>query len=320
MPVGRARQQNTSAVPSKIVADPAEPHSPRAKQVASIEALARQIVDVPRTPISSYAIMFVDHSSRERLAQAEKGHLMAELNDPQLALERVQQFRDLLDDARANEHSSEHEIARSAALQLLPLVRQVAEHLDANLLDKLSHLESYWTFDGMSQGLEAADLLIGIIAYAGDARQILGPSGPVLAASGLHEWVWGAAQSRWDDGYYGDAVHEAAEVVQQKTQVKIGRRDLSGTKLYQHAFSLNEPSASVPRLRLPNVRRDDADAWRSAHSGAMRLGEACSQGIRNLLAHKKADLSEQQALEQLGALSVLARWIDSSELVGDDMA
>ena len=52
----------------------------------------------------------------------------------------------------------------------------------------------------------------------------------------------------------------------------------------------------------------------SAPLGAMKLGEACSQGIRNLVGHKKADLAEQQALEQLGALSVLARWVDDSEL------
>ena len=108
------------------------------------------------------------------------------------------------------------------ALQLLSLVRQVAERLDPSLLEKLALLDSYWSFYDMSEGLEAADLLIGHIAYADDALRILGPSGPVLAASGLHEWVWDAAKGRWDDGYYGDAVHSAAEVVIQKTQVKIG--------------------------------------------------------------------------------------------------
>ena len=46
----------------------------------------------------------------------------------------------------------------------------------------------------MSEGLEAADLLIGYTDYADDALRILGPSGPVLAASGFHEWGVGRSQ------------------------------------------------------------------------------------------------------------------------------
>jgi len=236
------------------------------------------------------------------------------LNNDQLALERVKQFRDWLNDARANENSPEHATSRSATLQLLPLVRRIAERLDPSLLPKLARLKSYWSFHDMQEGLEAADLLIGQIGYADDALRILGPSGPVLAASGLHEWVWDAAKGRWDDGYYDDAVHTAAEAVNQKTQMRMGRKDLNGTELYQQAFSPNEPTADTPRLRLPDIDSEDTDTWKSAHMGAMRLGEACFQGFRNLVAHKKADLTEQQALEQLGALSTLARWVDGSEL------
>lgn len=236
------------------------------------------------------------------------------LNDTDMAMERVEQFRDFLHDARANENSSEHEFARAPALQLLPLVRTIAERLDPSLLGKLAGLESHWTFDDMSRGLDAANLLIGDIAYADDALRILGPAGPVLAASGLHEWVWDAAKGYWDDGYYEAAVHSAAEVLDHKTQAKLGRRDISGTKLYQQAFSTSEPTAEAPRLRLLDVDPADTDTWNSAHMGAKSLGEACSQGIRNPVAHKKTDLTEQQALEQLGALSVLARWVDDSKL------
>ena len=239
---------------------------------------------------------------------------MVTLDDYELAWERVKQFRYWLNDARVNEDNSEHETSRSAALQLLPLIRQIAERLDPSLLGKLARLNSEWSFNDMNEGLEAADLLIGQIGYADDALRILGPSGPVLAASGLHEWVWDAAKGRWDDGYYGDAVHTAAEVVNQKTQMKMGRKDLSGTELYQQAFSPNEPTADTPRLRLPDIDSEDTDTWKSAHMGAMRLGEACFQGFRNLVAHKKADLTEQEALEQLGALSTLARWVDGSAL------
>ena len=43
----------------------------------------------------------------------------------------------------------------------------------------------------------------------------------------------------------------------------------------------------------------------------MHLGMGCAQGIRNPQAHPTDALTEQEALEQLAALSVLARWVDA---------
>ena len=54
-------------------------------------------------------------------------------------------------------------------------------------------------------------------------------------------------------------------------------------------------------------------SWVSAHEGAMNYGRGCAQGIRNLNAHGTSELSEQEALEYLAALSVLARWVDQCE-------
>ena len=63
----------------------------------------------------------------------------------------------------------------------------------------------------------------------------------------------------------------------------------------------------------------DEEMWNSVHQGAMHLGMACAQGIRNPQAHKMSNqLTEQEALEQLGALSVLARWVDASVLDTED--
>ena len=42
---------------------------------------------------------------------------------------------------------------------------------------------------------------------------------------------------------------------------------------------------------------------------------AKAQGIRNPQAHPSENISEQEALEQLAALSVLARWVDECEVV-----
>ena len=91
-----------------------------------------------------------------------------------------------------------------------------------------------------------------------------------------------------------------------------GRKDLTGKNLYEQAFSPKGPAEDNPRLRLDFVDPEDKDTWQSAHLGAMYLGLASAQGIRNPVAHHKADLSEQEALEQLAVLSVLARWVDAS--------
>ena len=46
-------------------------------------------------------------------------------------------------------------------------------------------------------------------------------------------------------------------------------------------------------------------------NGARGMGQACSQGIRNVGNHSEADWSEQEALEYLAAFSILARWIEA---------
>ena len=51
----------------------------------------------------------------------------------------------------------------------------------------------------------------------------------------------------------------------------------------------------------------------------MYLGMGCAQGIRNAQAHPSDDLTEQEALEQLAALGVLARWVDECNVVSVDV-
>jgi hypothetical protein len=50
----------------------------------------------------------------------------------------------------------------------------------------------------------------------------------------------------------------------------------------------------------------------------MSFGSGCFQAIRNPLGHllnEEVELSEQEALERLAALSLLARWIERATLV-----
>ena len=113
--------------------------------------------------------------------------------------------------------------------------------------------------------------------------------------------------SLWDDGHYGPAVHEATKAVELQTQLKVDRRNLDGKDLYAHAFSTKDPTLGEPRLRFPDIDlAEQPKRWTSAHEGAMHLGMGCAQGIRNPQAHPFDDITEQEALEQLAALSVLA--------------
>lgn len=89
-------------------------------------------------------------------------------------------------------------------------------------------------------------------------------------------------------------------------QQKLGRRDKSETALCHEAFGRDDPAPGRPRLRFPGNRT--ADTWCSRQNGGMDLGAGRFEGIQNPAAHEHGlDFTEQVALEQLAALSVLAR-------------
>ena len=63
------------------------------------------------------------------------------------------------------------------------------------------------------------------------------------------------------------------------------------------------------------MKDDGSDTYKSVQRGAMTFAEGVFAGIRNPLSHEaEQELSEQEALEYLAALSVLARWVDRSEV------
>ena len=133
-----------------------------------------------------------------------------------------------------------------------------------------------------------------------------------VATGKLHEWVWDAAKSHWEDKYYQDAVEHAYKAIVRKTQNKINKR-IDGVPLFQEAFSVN---VVRQRLRFQQLENDVA-THRSMLLGAMKLGEAAAQGIRNPLSHiphNESPMEQQECLECLNALSLLARWVDRAEI------
>ncbi|WP_201788868.1 TIGR02391 family protein [Amycolatopsis orientalis] len=139
----------------------------------------------------------------------------------------------------------------------------------------------------------------------------LGENAPELSAVELHPWVWSGARSLWQSGHYREAVEGAIRKLNAETQNKVGRRDVSETDLFKQAFSMDDPKAGKTRLR--RMKDHGSDTYKSVQRGAMNLAEGVFAGIRNPLSHEvDQELSEQEALEYLAALSVLARWVDAA--------
>lgn len=146
-----------------------------------------------------------------------------------------------------------------------------------------------------------------------EIRENLGENAPEFSAAELHPWIWSGAKSLWQSGHYREAVEGAIKKLNAETQNKVGRRDISETDLFKQAYSLNDALPGKSRLR--RMKDDGSDTYKSVQRGAMAFAEGIFAGIRNPLSHETdQEISEQEGLEYLAALSVLARWVDTSEV------
>lgn len=147
-----------------------------------------------------------------------------------------------------------------------------------------------------------------------ELRENLGDNSPEISASKLHSWIWEGASSLWQSGHYREAVEAAIKKLNAETQNKLGRRDVSEKALFDQAFGEQDPELGKPRLH--RMENDGSSTFKSVQRGARFFAEGVFAGIRNPLAHEsEQDMPEQQALEYLAALSVLARWVDESMVV-----
>ncbi|WP_406171139.1 TIGR02391 family protein [Streptomyces sp. NBC_00996] len=161
---------------------------------------------------------------------------------------------------------------------------------------------------------EAAQRADAALLRDAEIRERLGDAAPRLSAASLHPWVWSAARALWRDGHFREAVTAAARKVNRETQNKVMRRDATETALFQSAFSKDAPKPGQPRLRL--MTDDGGDTFRSIQRGAAVFAEGCYAAIRNPNSHEDGlpELPQHEALEQLAAFSVLARWVDTATL------
>ncbi len=163
------------------------------------------------------------------------------------------------------------------------------------------------------QHRQAAQRAIAQLERQEELREKLGDNAPTLDAGRMHPWAWEGARSLWQSGHFREAVRHASIQINAETQNKLGHRNKSETALFQEAYSDDNPKPGQPRLRLP-----DDDGGRTAlgvRRGIRAFAEGCYAALRNPASHDVlAELPEVEALEQLAAFSLLARFVDRSEV------
>lgn len=200
----------------------------------------------------------------------------------------------------------------------LPAIEQIMSDIDPKRdvsklqINRVSGVNGWrsWQFDSRRESLLR---MKGIIEDRLSRNEEFTDTNFSVTTGQLHEWVWDIAKSYWKDRYYRDAVEHAYRAIVREIQNKINNKSIDGVKLFKEAFSVN---GGRQRLRFQQLENDVA-THRSMLLGAMKLGEAAAQGIRNPLSHIPHDespMEQQECLECLNALSLLARWIDRAEI------
>jgi uncharacterized protein (TIGR02391 family) len=157
---------------------------------------------------------------------------------------------------------------------------------------------------------ECALRAVGIAENYEELQKHLKPDAPYIAADGLHEWVWTAAQPLWAADAKREAVFAATRVINARIQQKSGRHDISEYDLAMQVFDSADPQPGKPRLFLPGDRTKPS--WKSQQEGVRFFAAGCFRAIRNPAAHEESvGWSKQEALEYLAALSALARWVET---------
>jgi uncharacterized protein (TIGR02391 family) len=129
----------------------------------------------------------------------------------------------------------------------------------------------------------------------------------------MHPTVWGQSARLWRDGHYRQAVSAAADGVVQLVKSRTGRHDIEDTSQWQQAFSEKDPEPGKPRLRWPGDQADKTVT--SMNSGLRQFAPGAQMTIRNPATHGPGELTQQEAVERLSVLSLLARWVDQCDLV-----
>lgn len=158
----------------------------------------------------------------------------------------------------------------------------------------------------------AIERTLGVLQHQREIERYLGPDGPKMAVDQLHPVIWNAAAELWNNGHYREAVSRAATFLNAHVQDQAMRTDISDKALMNEAFSALSPAPGKPRLVWVGATHGLTET--SMREGIRSYAVGVSMAIRNPAVHETDGMPKQEAVEQLAAMSVLARWIEGTEL------
>lgn len=159
--------------------------------------------------------------------------------------------------------------------------------------------------------IDACNQMIGTLEDMAARAEAEAP--PSVDVSAMHPAVWGQAARLWRDGHYRHAVSAAADGVVQLVKSRTGRHDIPDTSQWQQAFSSDAPQPGRPRLRWPGDQTHQTVV--SMNNGLRQFAPGAQMTIRNPATHGPGELTQQEAVERLSVLSLLARWVDECDLI-----
>jgi uncharacterized protein (TIGR02391 family) len=153
--------------------------------------------------------------------------------------------------------------------------------------------------------LDSAEQILGRLEALTDKAEAELP--PTTGVEAMHPTIWGAARKLWIDGHFRLAVQSAAETLTSQLKTRTGLANMDATNVYEKVFN-----AKTPVLRWPGDPGDRTVS--SMQNGLAKYAPGLNMTVRNTAPHAASDeMTAQQALERLAALSLLAHWIDECE-------
>ncbi|MFI5734116.1 TIGR02391 family protein [Kribbella sp. NPDC051587] len=188
----------------------------------------------------------------------------------------------------------------------LPTFLKIAKALEVALPSSVSTRLDYQA----AAYRQVAQVAVGVARDAKLVKKNLAPDAPAVGADQFHPHVWSAAEPLWGTGNFRVAAGAAATSLSAHIAQKAGST-LADRDLVQEVFA-PRTAPGRPRLHFPGD--PTSDTWRSRQDGLHLTAQGAFAGIRNVAAHSNEEWPEQEALEMLGVLSVIARWTDETEL------
>ncbi|MFF1643223.1 TIGR02391 family protein [Streptomyces sp. NPDC058246] len=156
-----------------------------------------------------------------------------------------------------------------------------------------------------SDVLDSAEQILGRLEALTDKAEAELP--PTTGVEAMHPTIWGAARKLWLDGHFRLAVQSAAETLISQLKTRTGLANMDATNVYEKVFNAKSPVLTWPGD--PNDRTVS-----SMQNGLSKYAPGLNMTVRNTATHVASDeMTAQQALERLAALSLLAHWIDECE-------